>query len=211
MAGRNLISAADAERIADAIQAAEAKTAGEIIAVVTPESSSYLYAPFMWAAILALLVPWPLIQWTWWPSTWVYLAQLIAFLVLLPVLMPRGVRRLLVPAYVKRQMARRRAREQFLAQNLHLTDKRTGVLIFVSVAERYAEIIADQGVHERVPPGTWDGIVRALTREIGAGDAADGFVHAIEAVGRHLAQHFPPGALDADELPNRLIVLSDEG
>ncbi len=91
-------------------QAAEAKTSGEIIAVVTPECSSYLYAPFMWAAIIALLVPWPLIQWTWWPSTWVYLAQLVAFVVLLTLLMPRGVRRLLVPAYVKRQMARRRAR-----------------------------------------------------------------------------------------------------
>ncbi len=179
--------------------------------MVTPESSSYLYAPFMWAAVIALIVPWPLIQWTWWPSTWVFLAQLAAFLVLLPLLMPRAVRHVLVPKYMKRQMARRRAREQFFAQNLHLTENRTGVLIFVSVAERYAEIIADQAVHQRVPAGTWDGIVHNLTREIGAGRAADGFVHAIEAAGKHLADHFPPGALDKDELPNRLIVLPDEG
>lgn len=211
MARRNLISKQDGERIAAAIQAAEANTAGEIIAVVTAESSSYLYAPFMWAAIGALIVPWPLIQWTWWPSTWVFLAQLAAFLVLLPMLMPKPVRRMLVPGSLKRQMARRRAREQFFAQNLHMTENRTGVMIFVSVAERYAEIIADQAIHSKVKAGVWDEIVHGLTREIGSGRAGDGFVHAIEAAGRHLAEHFPPGALDKNELPNRLIVLAEEG
>ena len=77
----SLISDAGKKRIADAITAAERQTSGEIVAVITKESSSYLYAPFMWAAVIALLVPWPLIHFTWWPSTWVYGAQLATFFV----------------------------------------------------------------------------------------------------------------------------------
>lgn len=205
-----LISEAEAQRIASAITDAEQKTAGEIVAVVSRESSSYLYAPFMWAAIAALLVPWPLIELTWWPASWIYLAQMATFLGLLVALLPRPIRRHLVPMRLKRAQARRRAREQFLVQNLHTTAGRTGVLIFVSVAERHAEIVADAGIDGQVPAGTWKAIVDDMTREIGAGRPADGFVRAVEAVGRHLAQHFPPGSADANELPNHLIVLSDD-
>jgi putative membrane protein len=100
--------------------------------------------------------------------------------------------------------------EQFVAQNLHTTAGRTGVLIFISAAERHAEIVADAGIEARVPKGTWQGIVSALTAAFSAGRHTDGFVAAIEAVGGHLATHFPPGSYDANELPDHLIVL-DEG
>ena len=113
----------------------------------------------------------------------------------------------LVPNSVQNAHAHRRATEQFLVQNLHTTANRTGVLIFVSVAERHAEILADKGIDAKVPPGTWQQIVDTLTREIADGRAADGFVHAIEQTGHHLSQHFPPGSHDPDELPNHLIVL----
>ena len=59
------LSKDDMTRIGAAITAAESRTSGEIVAVVARESSTYLYAPFMWAALLALLVPWPLIYFTW--------------------------------------------------------------------------------------------------------------------------------------------------
>lgn len=203
------MSAQDAERIAAAIADAERQTAGEIVAVVTRDSSSYLYAPFLWAAIAALLVPWPLIYFTWWPSIWIYGAQLGVFLLALALLFPRPVRVFLVPGVVKRAQARRRAREQFLAQNLHTTAGRTGVLIFVSIAEHYAEILADAGIDAKVPKGTWREIISVLTREIGDGRPADGFVKAVAAVGTHLAQHFPPGTADPNELPNHLIVLAE--
>lgn len=204
---KSLFSDQERERISAAITAAERNTSGEIVAVVTEASSSYTYVPFLWAALAALIVPWPLIHFTWMPVQWIYLIQLLLFLVLIAALWPKSVRTAFVPRSVRNGHAHRRATEQFLAQSLHTTTGRTGVLIFVSVAERHAEVLADHGIHARVEDGTWQTIVDTLTGEIGAGRPADGFVQAIERVGHHLATHFPPGSRDPNELPNHLIVL----
>lgn len=203
----HLFTDQERERISAAITAAERNTSGEIVAVVTDASNSYTYVPFLWAALVALIVPWPLIHFTWMPVQWIYLIQLLVFLVLLALLWPKSIRTALVPRSVRNAHAHRRATEQFLAQSLHTTAGRTGILIFVSVAERHAEVLADHGIHARVPEGTWQIIVDNLTNEIGAGRPADGFVQAIEASGDHLAKHFPPGSRDPNELPNHLIVL----
>ena len=203
----HLFTDQERERISAAITAAERNTSGEIVAVVTDASNSYTYVPFLWAALVALIVPWPLIHFTWMPVQWIYLIQLLVFLVLLALLWPKSIRTALVPRSVRSAHAHRRATEQFLAQSLHTTAGRTGVLIFVSVAERHAEVLADHGIHARVPEGTWQIIVDNLTNEIGAGRPADGFVQAIEASGDHLSKHFPPGSRDPNELPNHLIVL----
>ncbi|MBX9863690.1 MAG: TPM domain-containing protein [Hyphomicrobium sp.] len=204
---RLTFSETDEHRIAEAITNAERKTSGEIVAVVSSESSTYLYAPFLWASVAALLTPWPLILWTWWPASWVYLAQVAVFAAVLLLTLPRPIRYRLVPARVKRARAHRRAMEQFVAQNLHTTAGRTGVLIFVSVAERHAEIIADTAIDGRVPKGTWKSIVARLTGAFGNGQPVEGFVTAIDEVGAHLATHFPPGSCDVNELPDHLIVL----
>lgn len=202
-----LITTADEKRISAAIAEAERTTSGEIVCVIAGESDSYLYAPFMWAALVALLIPWPFIYLTWWPVQWIYALQLLVFLVLLAALFPRTVRVKLIPQSLQRTRAHRRAVEQFLVQNLHTTDGRTGVLIFISVAERYVEILADKSIHAKVPPGTWQTIVDRLTEDIGRNRTAEGFVAAITAVGKLLSQHFPPGTLDPNELPNHLIVI----
>lgn len=205
--GSALFTSAEEARITAAIVQAERGTSGEIVAVIAAESDSYLYAPFMWASLIALLVPWPLVYFTWLPVQWIYLAQLLAFVLLLLAMLPMSIRMWLVPRSVQRLRAHRRAVEQFLVQNLHTTTGRTGVLIFVSVAERYAEVLADTGIDAKVPPGTWQAIVDELTAHIGEGRAADGFVAAISKAGAHLSRHFPPGATDPNELPNHLIVL----
>src|SRR5690606_12005447 len=54
------------------------------------------------------------------------------------------------------------ALRQFLGRNVHLTTERTGVLIFVSMAERYAEIVADAGINAKVPQNLWDSVVGDL-------------------------------------------------
>jgi putative membrane protein len=202
-----IVSATDRKRVADAITNAERKTSGEIVAVIAAESASYMYAPFLWAALVALAVPFPLIFWTWWPIQHIYVLQLVVFTALLLIFMYRPLRLALVSQRVKKQRAHRRAIEQFLAQNLHTTPSRTGVLIFVSMAERFAEIIADAGINERVAEGTWQAIVDELTKDIGNGQAVEGFVRAVEAVGRELARHFPPGSHDPSAFANHLIVL----
>src|SRR5262249_49876814 len=103
--------------------------------------------------------------------------------------------------------AHRRAVAQFLAQNLHTTVGHTGVLIFVSVAECYAEIIADAAIDAKVARSDWDAIVADLADHIGRGQAAEGFVRAIAAVSRYLARHSPPESGASGALTNHLIVL----
>lgn len=202
-----VISEQDQERISAAIAAAEKTTSGEIVCVVTAASASYAYVPPLFGGAVALLVPWPLIFLTWMPVQHIYLLQLLAFLLVGMVTALPAIRLALVPGSVKRDRAHRRAVEQFVAQNLHTTAGRTGVLIFVSVAERYAEIIADDHIYQRVPKDTWQRIVDGLTERIGVGKPADGFTEAIAAAGRLLAEHYPPGTIDSNELPNHLIVI----
>jgi putative membrane protein len=203
----SLFSAEEEKHISEAITAAEKRTSGEILAVVATQSDSYLYVPFLVASLVALLVPWPLIYLTWHPVQYIYAIQLVIFLGILALLIPGTTRLWFVPASIKRMHAHRRAVEQFLVQNLHTTEGRTGVLIFVSLAERYAEIVADKGIHRKVPEGTWQTIVDQLTSDLSKNKPTQGFVAAIAACGSHLAKHFPPGSANANELPNHLIVL----
>jgi len=202
-----LITDHDRQRVAEAIAQAETHTTGEIVAVVAAESGTYLHVPFLWGSLAALAVPLPFIHWTWWPIQTIYLMQIATFVGLTSLLMLRPLRFKLVPFTTKQARAHKRALEQFMAQNLHTMDNHTGVLIFVSVAEHYAEIIADTGIHTRVPEGTWDRIVHDLTTAIGDGRAGDGLVAAIREVGTHLAQHYPPGIPRERGLPNHLILL----
>jgi putative membrane protein len=202
-----LFTGEDRRRIERAIAEAEARTSGEIVAVVAHQSDGYRYIALLWASLTALLVPWPLVALTEWTVQEIYLAQLVVFAALALLFQWTPLRLALVPGPVKRARAHRRAVEQFLAQNLHTTAGRTGVLIFVSVAEHYAELIADRAVDAKAPDGAWRTIVDELTAKIGEGRAADGFVAAVAACGAILAEHFPPDSADRNELPNHLIVL----
>jgi putative membrane protein len=189
------------------INRAEKTTSGEIIVVVATASAGYFAYALMWAALLALLVPWPLIYLTNWPVEFIYLAQLGVFLLGALLMQWVPLRFAIVPNSIKRARAHQKAVEQFLAQNLHTTKGRTGVLIYVSFAERYAEVIADEGIYKKVPQDTWNGVVETLTTHLGRGARVEGFVTAIDACGGILAKHFPPGRIDQNELPNHLIVL----
>jgi putative membrane protein len=182
--GLEMISQVDKDRIADAITKAEAKTSGEIFCVIARQSSDYRLVPVAWAAAVALAVPAPLIYLTLWPASLIYLIQLVVFIAAAAGLSLPGIR---------------------FAQGLHQTENRTGVLIFASVAERYAEIVADGGIHAKVTPQVWDHAVAALVAGMREGQTADGFIAAIEQCGAVLAEHFPPGVLNPDELPNRLV------
>lgn len=203
----SFMSAEEADRISAAITNAERKTSGEIVAVVTDKSSRYQHVPFMWAALLALIIPWPLIHFTWMKVQWIFLIQLLVFLALLAIAWHPAIRLSLVPKSILRANTRRRASEQFLAQNLHTTAGRTGVLIFVSVAEKRVEIIADSGIGAHVDKATWQAIVNDFTADISAGRGVEGFERAIGRIGELLSRHFPPGAGDPNELPDHLIVL----
>ncbi len=202
-----LFSSEEERRVSDAITQAERKTSGEIVVVVAARSDTYLYVSPLIGALVSLLVPWLLIFFTKLNVESIYLAQLALFLVLTGLLLPSAVRTAFVPQRIKRLHARRRAVEQFVAQNLHTTTGHTGVLIFVSVAERHVEILADAAIDTMVPQGTWKSIIDNLTAAFADGKPTDGLVAAIAAVGAHLARHFPPDTRNANELPDHLIVL----
>jgi putative membrane protein len=200
-----MISEADNRRIVAAIRAAEAKTSGEIYCVIARACGEHHLVPIAWAALLAFAVPWPLIHFTKWPAGIIYLVQLAAFIVTAVLLSLPMIRFRIVPRRRLHGRAHVVAMQQFLAQGIHLTEKRTGVLIFASAAERYAEIIADSGINAKVTPDAWVGAVAAMVSAIKAGRPGDGFVAAIELCGTELARNFPPGELNPNELPDRVV------
>ena len=131
--------------------------------------------------------------------------QLAAFIVSAAVFSLPAIRFRVVPNQAMRERAHVEAMRQFLAQGMHLTEHRTGVLVFVSVAEHYAEIVADSGINAKVAPAVWQDAVNAAVAAIREGRIGDGLVAAVERCGAVLAEHFPPGAINRDEVPNKVV------
>jgi putative membrane protein len=200
-----MISQTEKAPIIEAIAAAETRTAGEIFCVIAHASSSYSLVPIAWAALVALTAPAPLIYLTTWPAGLIYLAQLAAFIVTAAIFSLPAIRFRTVPNRAMRERAHIEAMRQFLAQGMHLTERRTGVLVFVSVAEHYAEIVADAGINAKVAPAVWQDAVNAAVAAIKEGRIGDGLVAAVERCGAVLAEHFPPGAINRDEMPNKVV------
>jgi putative membrane protein len=97
--------------------------------------------------------------------------------------------------------------EQFLSRGIARTKDRCGILIFVSLAERYARVVADEGIAAKVPQGRWQAAVDALIPHTRDGRIADGFIAAIELCGNELATHFPRNSASGNELPDRIYVI----
>jgi putative membrane protein len=201
------ISAADQQRIADAIRAAETGTSGEIVCVLAQRTSDYNTVAVAWAALIALVSPWPMIAATQFPVDRIFTVQIAIFFVLLAAFAWPPVRRRLVPRPVARAHAHAAAMEQFMIRGL---GRRTGgkaILIFVSLADRYARIVAGDAIATLVPQSEWQQSLDALTDHMKQSRVADGFVVAIERCGGVLGRHFPRGPDDKDELPDRIYVI----
>jgi putative membrane protein len=204
------MSPADHQRVAEAIRAAERKTSGEIHCVVARASDSYFMpAAFMVTAamlIVSLAAAFALEQsWLGVRLPVFVAAQLLALASALAVLWAFPALRIhLVPRALRYRRASANAARQFLARNIHLTAARTGVLLFVSLAERYAEVVADAGINGKVGQREWDGIVRDLVDHAGKDRLADGFIAAIGAARNLLATHFPVSETDINELDDHL-------
>jgi putative membrane protein len=104
-------------------------------------------------------------------------------------------------------MAHRLAMQQFMIRGVARTKERSGVLIFVSLAERYARIIADDGIAARVSQSDWQAAIDSLIAHMREGRVPEGFVAAIGLCGKELATHFPRTGPPRDELPDRIYVI----
>ncbi len=217
-------------RVARAIATAEAGTSGEIFCVLAGQVSSYRDVSLAWAAAAAFILPLGLIP-LGFDATWLrglatsweaaHLAalhlsisrsiavyamfQVAVFLAVYLLLRIPVLTRLVTPRGVRRDRTRQAAMHQFLAHGLHVTEHRTGVLIFAAMADRQVEIIADQGIHSRVDEAVWADAVEGLTGALSEGRAAEGFEQAIALVGGVLAEHFPPRPRNPNEVPDRLV------
>jgi len=217
----------DRQKVSAAIAAAEANSTGEIVAVATPISDPYHDVGLHWALVPLFAV----LAWAAWRPTalaWWYnfllggwqpeptLSQLLTllmffaalkFTVALLILKWMPLRLALTPAATKHRRVRRRAISIFKAAAERRTAGRTGILIYLSMAEHRAEIVADEAILKVTDEHTWGEAMAALLVEVKDGRPADGIVAAIERVGTVLAEHFPRTAKDTNEIPDKLIEL----
>lgn len=216
---------ADHKIVSDAVAAAEAQSAGEIVTIVTPRSDSYHDVALVWAALVAFvalcaleifpgiylaLVERVLGLWAfeWSPRAVLGLALTVATLkfagmYLLMRFTPLGL--WLTPRRVRNARVRERALTCFRVGAESRTSGRTGVLIYLSLAEHRAEIIADAAIASKVSPETWGHAMKAMLDPIRDGRMAEGMAAAVGEVGKVLNLHFPRSDDDVNELPDRLI------
>ena len=221
----------DHARVSEAIARAEENTSGEIFCVVARQVSSYRDVSLGWAAAAAWLLPLGLIplgfngDWLTFGGGWEIahapaasaeigraltaygLVQAGVFLAVFLLSLIPVVRRILTPAALRRTRVRRAAMQQFLAHGLHVTEARTGVLIFAALADHQVEVIADEGIHACVSPEVWADAVAALTEGLRRNQPVEGMQQAIALCGNVLAEQFPPRSADINEVPDRLVVI----
>ena len=107
----------------------------------------------------------------------------------------------------KGQSARERAIELFSQLRVWDTQQNTGVLIYLLLADRAVEIVADRGIHAKVDSQEWSKVCRQMEAAFRQSDFEGGVVSGVQAVTRHLNQHFPSDSHDRNELPNKPLVL----
>ena len=220
------LDAEDHALVSAAIAAAEANSDGEIVAIASDRSDAYHdvglhYAVLVAFATLALFaaVPGLLMWWhdlfTGWsaePSlretlTWVLMLTLAKFLAVLFLLKWQPLRMALTPGATKTRRVRRRAIMLFKTGAERRTVGRTGILIYLSLAEHRAEIVADEAITSVTTPETWGEAMAALLAHVKAGRPGEGIAAAVALIGGVLAEHFPKSASDTNEIPDKLIEL----
>ena len=210
-----MFSQTDLDTIREAVQRAERRTRGEIVPMVVPVSARYRDASYLAGLVVALVTlavlmsldyGWGLWRWTGHHPGWMIVGALTAYALGSFIGRFPRIIHLLISDERMAMKVRLRAERAFYEQGLHKTKEGTGILIFLSVLERRAQILADRAIDARVPPGTWDLLVRNLVQGIRADHPTKALCDAIAQCGDLLAIHFPAhGGDNPNELPDELI------
>jgi len=221
------LTAEDHAKVTEAVTATEARTSGEIVTVVARASDRYHDAALHWSVlamllVLALLAVFPgvaeaihLALIDGWadvvPASSLYTIALVllaaTFLVTRLAFAPLGVRMALTPPATKTRRVRAKAMQLFRTGAEKRTIGATGVLLYLSLAEHRAELIADEAIHGRVDADVWGHAMASLIAAVKDGRPGDGMAAAVAEIGVVLAEHFPRRDDDTNELPDRLIEL----
>ncbi len=203
-----VLSPADLEAVHEAIRDAERRTVGEIVPVVVERSDDHPHAGlaaalafgFGGVTLLAAHLPWD-------APHWVLLAQ--AALALIGWALCRSLpafARLFVSQARATHVAAEQAVQEFATLELHRTEERSGVLIFVSLFERRVIVLGDSGIDQRVGAEHWKAVDAAVLAGIRRGSLRAGLVDGIALAGGVLAEHFPHRDGGRNELPDRVVV-----
>jgi putative membrane protein len=221
------LSAEDHKRVSGAVALAESHTSGEIVTVVADRSDGYSDITLAWAALASLTaltvfalwpqlvlgrIEWVLGEWNheWTEREILGIASALAivkFAAVWAILQWQPLKFFLVPPPIKTRRALSRAVDLFKVGAERRTHGHTGILIYLSMREHRAEIIADEAIASKVAPETWGEAMAEMLPHIKQGRCADGMIAGVQKVGAVLAEHFPRGEDDTNELPDRLIEL----
>lgn len=207
---QSFINESELAKLAMVIGEVEKKTSGEIRLMIVKRSSvtghvhTVLWAMMVSATFLGLwfwrhdVVLWE--QWWMWPAILGGLYVVSAVLARL-----EWVQRRFTPHHDLHHQVWARAEVEFHREGLSQTHLHTGVLLFVSLMERQALVLADKGIADKVAPHTWDLVVRTMVEGARTGRWAEKLEQSIRQCGEYLADHFPPEAVKTNELPNEVI------
>jgi len=202
-----LLNKQQLDQLAESVRNVEKVTDAELVTVLAHASDDYHYIPTLWAALIALLTPAVMSFSPFWLD-WFELVvlQFSIFLLVAVVFRIPMLRYRLVPAKIKKLRAGMMARRMFLEQGLHHTKGETGVLIFVSEAEHYVEVLVDRGISEKIDNQVWQSIVNDFTADVKAGAVQKGFETCIASVAE-VVSDVVPATEEKNELPDRLILI----
>ena len=221
------LSQQDHELVTAAVARAEQESDGEIVTIVASRSDAYHDVALHYAVLAMLIVPAKLALL---PRAWIdsaatlllgwngefdrralmvvlFVLLTLAFLIVRLILAWMPLRMALTPGRTRTRRVHRRAVEIFRTGCELRTRGRTGILIYLSLLERRAEIVADKAIADQVEPEVWGEAMAVLVDEVRAGRPGLGMAKAVEQVGEVLKRILPPKPTNPDELPNRLIEL----
>ncbi len=219
------LSEADHEIVSAAVREAELATSGEIVPIIADRSDGYTDVVLWWAVaaaftamsvfaafpdvfldrIDAIMGGWSS-EWTYGEViAWTVGIGLVKFLAVFALLSWDTLRFFFVPSPVKRQRVNERAIRHFKVGAEGRTHGKTGVMLYLSMREHRAEIVADDSITDLVPAEVWGEAMADMLDEIRKGCVAEGIAAGVRDVGKVLAEHFPRGDDDENELPDRLI------
>ncbi len=213
-------------RLSQAVRSAEADTSGEIVTIIADRSDAYHDVGLHYAILAMLFVPVLFAVLPQWPdailrlvtSGWgereipalyvlIFFLMVTVFLIVRYTLAIMPLRLALTPKATRRRRVRRRAIDLFKVGTEKRTTGRTGILVYLSMGERMAEIVADEAIYKRVPDTEWGDAMAAMIEQVAAGRVTDGMIAAVQKVGTILSANLPRDADDRNELPDRVIEL----
>ncbi|WP_373999210.1 TPM domain-containing protein [Bdellovibrio bacteriovorus] len=205
------LSSSELIEIEAAIQKAEEHTNGEIVPVIVRRSSAVGHVPLSLTLLITLFIvilEIPYSDWLWvkpWVWAWPFLIVAIYYGSTL-LAQSKFIQKIFVPEKDEVDQVHRRAQLEFYLNRINRTKGGMGILIFVSVMEKKAVILADEGIAKKLPSNTWDDILAEMRAHFHDGKWSHGYQKAIERCGELLKQHFPISGNLENELTNHLII-----